>query len=100
MENDLIRRSDVLKKTAWLETDVPTRAAPLRTEIILADDVRSIPAVDAVEVRHGRWRQNDNGTWSCSECSSWIPDEQHYYARFCLHCGARMGGKEAHNAAD
>ena len=50
MREGLIRRSDVLKKTAWLETDVPTRAAPLRTEIVLADDVRSIPAVDAVEV--------------------------------------------------
>lgn len=50
------------------------------------------PAADVVPVRHGRWRQNDNGTWSCSECSSWIPDEQHYYAKFCLHCGAKMDG--------
>ena len=50
------------------------------------------PKVDAAEIRHGQWKQNDNGTWSCSECSSWIPDEQHYYARFCLHCGAKMDG--------
>lgn len=40
--------------------------------------------------RTGKWIRNDNGTWSCDQCNSWIPDEQHYYARFCLYCGARM----------
>ncbi len=65
MENDLIRRSDVLKKTVWLETDVPTRAATLRTEIVLADDVRSIPAVDAVEVVR------------CSDCVHFEPFRRH-----------------------
>lgn len=50
MSEDLIRRSDVLKEAVWLETEVPSRAAPLRTEIIRANDVKSIPAVDAVEV--------------------------------------------------
>ena len=47
---------------------------------ISPDDVRGV----------GEWIQNDNGTWSCSECHSWVPDEQHYYARFCLYCGAKM----------
>lgn len=42
------------------------------------------------EKKKGRWVQNNNGTWSCSECQSWIPNEQHYYANFCLHCGAEM----------
>lgn len=41
-------------------------------------------------VKHGRWIRNDNGTYSCSECKSWIPNEQHYYARYCLFCGAKM----------
>lgn len=45
---------------------------------------------DATPVRHGRWIKNDNGTYSCSECQSWIPNEQHHYARYCLHCGAKM----------
>lgn len=40
--------------------------------------------------RTGKWIRNDNGTWSCDQCNSWIPDEQHYYARFCLYCGATM----------
>ena len=54
--------------------------------------VHGAPTVDAVPVRHGRWIKNDNGTWSCERCHSWIPDEQHYYARFCLYCGAKMDG--------
>lgn len=45
---------------------------------------------------HGEWIRNDNGTYSCSICQSWIPKEQHYYARYCLHCGRVMkeGEKE------
>lgn len=45
-------------------------------------------AVDPV--KYGHWVRNDNGTYSCSKCYSWIPDEQHYYARYCLFCGAKM----------
>ena len=47
---------------------------------------------DVQEVRHGRWIQNDNNTYSCSLCQSWIPEEQHHYARYCLYCGAKMKG--------
>lgn len=42
----------------------------------------------------GKWIENDNGTWSCNRCLSWIPNEQHYYANFCLYCGARMVDKD------
>ena len=42
----------------------------------------------------GKWIRNDNGTYSCSVCHSWIPEEQHYYAQYCLHCGADMRGTE------
>ncbi len=43
----------------------------------------------------GKWIQNENGTYSCSLCQSWIPEEQYHYARFCLYCGVEMenGGK-------
>lgn len=46
------------------------------------------------ERKKGTWIRNDNGTYSCSVCQSWIPEEQHYYARYCLHCGADMRGEE------
>ena len=42
------------------------------------------------ERKRGKWIQNENGTWSCNQCHSWIPDEQHYYAKYCLCCGSQM----------
>ena len=56
-------------------------------EVFYKDDVDNAPTV---EPKHGRWIRNDNGTYSCSECKSWIPNEQYYYARYCLFCGAKM----------
>lgn len=44
--------------------------------------------------KKGEWIRNDNGTYSCSLCHSWIPEEQHHYARFCLYCGENMRTKE------
>ena len=55
-----------------------------------ASRIDTIPAADVVPVVHAEWKENDNETWSCSRCHSWIPDEQYDYARYCLHCGAKM----------
>lgn len=52
-----------------------------------------MPTVEPKQ-KTGKWIRNDNGTWSCGQCNSWIPDEQHHYARFCLYCGAKMEGSE------
>lgn len=45
-----------------------------------------------VERKKGKWIRNNNDTYSCSLCQSWIPEEQYYYAQFCLYCGADMRG--------
>jgi len=50
--------------------------------------------LQAKPINRGRWIKNDNGTYSCSECHSWIPNEQHHYARYCLYCGAIMNEVE------
>ena len=42
----------------------------------------------------GEWIRNDNGTYSCSLCQSWVPKEQYCYARYCLYCGADMREKQ------
>lgn len=60
--DDLIRRGDVLEKTVLIQTDVPTRIAPLSTEVVYADDVKNIPTVDAVEVVR------------CRKCKHWKTD--------------------------
>lgn len=62
-----------------------------KTSVCIKSD--NAPTVNAEPVRHGHWVRNDNGTYSCSECQSWIPNEQYYYARYCLHCGAKMDRK-------
>ena len=46
------------------------------------------------ERKKGKWIKNSNGTWSCNQCQSWIPDEQHFYANYCLYCGADMRGED------
>ena len=54
---------------------------------------QGVQAVPFAEKR-GEWLMNDNGTYSCSICKSWIPAEQKFYARYCLHCGAKMESEE------
>ncbi len=49
-----------------------------------------IKQLPPAEPKKGRWIRNDNATYSCSVCQSWIPEEQHYYARYCLYCGTKM----------
>ena len=64
------------------------------SNIDICSRINSAPTVDAIPLWHGHWIRNDNGTYSCSECKSWIPNEQHYYARYCLFCGAKMDEQE------
>ena len=59
----------------------------------IRSDVQLMPPAEP-ERKKGKWIRNDNGTYSCSVCNSWIPEEQHFYARYCLYCGADMRGEE------
>lgn len=52
----------------------------------------AIEALKQQEETTAKWVENENGTWSCSLCQTWIPNEQHYYANYCLYCGSRMEG--------
>jgi len=47
-------------------------------------------AEDVRPVVRSHWKKNDNGTYSCERCHSWIPEEQRHYANWCLYCGADM----------
>ena len=60
---------------------------------LVCDRIKRLPSAQP-ERKKGRWIRNDNGTYSCSVCQSWIPEEQHFYARYCLCCGADMRGEE------
>lgn len=72
-----------------------------KNDTVLSLDVRRIvvdaPAVDAVPVVHGRWRQDDEDAWTCTACGNmWTfldggPNENN--AKYCPMCGAKMNGE-------
>lgn len=53
------------------------------------------PPADVRPVVRSHWKKNDNGTYSCERCHSWIPEEQRHYANWCLYCGADMRDGDA-----
>ena len=59
--------------------------------------IQMIVPVDAKLVKHGHWNDNQNGTVSCSRCSTWFPKEREPYMYWCGCCGAKMGGEENAN---
>ena len=53
------------------------------------------PTIDAVKHRHGKWIEEPNCWYRCSECGQHYPSMRGYmYYNFCPSCGADMGGSE------
>lgn len=90
---DLISRQDAIKAIEELQ-DCYNGFSDSYDKACIIGVLEEIPAAPVREVKRGRWIDNKNRTWSCSLCHSWIPDEQHYYANYCLHCGAEMENSE------
>lgn len=98
--SDLISRQEALiaimdlypgmPRVPWLRKKWTRRYEPY---IDAEKAIRRLPSAEP-ERKTGKWIRNDNGTYSCSVCQSWIPEEQHYYARYCLYCGAKMEDNE------
>ena len=61
--------------------------------LVYWDDVESAPTVDAVEVVHGRWIEQEKYTfgtmYDCSICGTRILDNGHSW-NYCPNCGAKM----------
>lgn len=96
MDDKLVRLSDVInfiKTSGWV--DYPPHAEGMAEEL-----TELIPAVDAVEVRHGRWLRTPTSWVYCSVCGEEPPQETNITSDFCPNCGAKMDGEEEHNAAD
>lgn len=47
-------------------------------------------AIVLLKKSKGTWKDNGNGTISCSECGTWFSKEREPYLCFCGWCGARM----------
>lgn len=64
--------------------------------------IKSAPAADVQEIKHGEWikmyNNPDDGNYYCSECHHSIdiatgretPIDREFF--YCLHCGAKMDG--------
>lgn len=50
--------------------------------------IEIIPAYDVAPVQHGRWIENEDGVFTCSECGNAESNESY----FCRYCGAKMDG--------
>lgn len=59
-------------------------------------EIARIPAADVVEVRHGRWRLNCDGSGTCSECGRTQNDVWDFdnWQRYCGCCGCKMDKEE------
>nr|DAH52110.1 MAG TPA: zinc-ribbon domain protein [Caudoviricetes sp.] len=71
----------------------------------LAEDFYSIPAADVAPVVHGRWEQDADGDWYCTNCDEVVAicesgRERTYRKPYCPNCGAKMDGKESAHADD
>ena len=92
MQKDVIYRQEAIDGMRKLQRWNVVRGYN-KNEGFLYDDVMylldKLPPAQS-EKGKGKWIRNDNGTYSCSICQSWIPEEQYHYARYCLYCGAEM----------
>lgn len=97
---DLISREALLKNAQRMtEYDEAGWGVPVR--VVKVEHIENAPAVDAVEVVHGRWKTNwcDNNLIGheyeeCSNCGcSMVDTNQFWKSNFCPNCGARMDGE-------
>lgn len=95
MENDLIRRSDLLAKKCLIRGHLDTGSAcPSKVKAVPVDVIEREPAVDAVPVRHGRWIKRGyacgENEYECSVCheTEWRTSASRM--KYCMFCGAKM----------
>lgn len=82
-----------LQKTQYSMNECP---------LVVIDDVglndTISTSIDAVPVKHGRWKYISFLTVECSECKAQIHDLE--YSNFCPSCGARMDAETRNNTEE
>lgn len=63
----------------------------------IASEIATLPIVDVLPVVHGRWEQDANGDWYCTNCGEVVAiydsgRERTYLKPYCPNCGAYMNG--------
>ena len=81
--------SDLISRAAAIESFTGKPPEYYHTSYIVGE-LNSVPAIDAMPVVHGRWKDNGNGTVSCNCCATWFPKTRESQLIFCGYCGAKM----------
>lgn len=94
MNNDLISREAL--REDFYELEIHGTMAVKAVLPIIEERIDNLPAVDAVEVVHGRWMNNADDYPECNRCG-YMPQydpaiDDIYYSPYCPNCGARMDG--------
>ena len=66
---------------------------------ICTQEINSIPAADVAPVVHGRWEQDADGDWYCTNCDEVVAicesgRERTYRKPYCPNCGAKREDAE------
>ena len=61
----------------------------------IEEAINTIPADDVVQVVYGRWEQNADGDWYCTNCGEPVAicdsgKNRTYRKPYCPNCGAKM----------
>lgn len=80
-----------------IDADVASRWMEQNEAYMDAEILRAIPTVDAVPVVHGRWEQDADGDWYCTNCGEAVAicdsgKNRTYRKPYCPNCGAKMDG--------
>ena len=87
--SDLIKREDAVKVCCEMVCGAACLPEEIQTCGIVRDCMNTIPAVDAVEVRHAYWRDG----FEMQTCSACAYRGKRSYS-YCPRCGARMDGED------
>ena len=91
--SELIRREDAINAATTPEKVEGYNLYPPSHGVLL-ERLNTIPAVDAVEVKHGRWLRSHTAWVYCSECGSEPPNETNAETPYCPWCGSRNDGDD------
>ena len=89
---EYIEREKAYEKCGWYNTVNGKSICAARK-----DELAAIPAADVAPVRHGRWEQDVDGDWYCTNCEEIVAicesgRERTYRKPYCPNCGAKMDG--------
>ena len=99
MNNDLIRRSNLRKRTVERRDRMKKNGQltlPSGFGVFL-NLIEDAPATDAEEVVHSKWVKDRDGDEYCENCSRYMPIREvtgdPSATNYCPNCGARMDGE-------